>query len=143
MIDSEIKIILGNSHKDERGTVFFVNDFDMTAVRRLYYIEHVDVNFIRAWRGHKIEQRWFQVVNGSFCIKFVKIDNWNTPNRNSKIITFVITEDDNKILHMPSGYASGIQALEKNSKVIVFSDYGIDHAANDNYLYSYDYFGKW
>lgn len=73
------KIIKGENHNDSRGILFYNNDFDASAIKRLYVIDNHKTNFIRAWQGHKIEQRWFSVMQGSFKIKLTKIDNWEHP----------------------------------------------------------------
>ena len=53
------KIIKGENYNDSRGILFYNNDFDASAIKRLYVIDNQKTNFIRAWQGHKIEQRWF------------------------------------------------------------------------------------
>lgn len=137
------QIIQGGSHTDERGTLRFVNDFDLKEVRRFYYIIHSDVTTIRAWRGHKVEQRWFYVVKGEFKIKLVQIDNWIKPNPNLEQQTIILSAAKNQVLHIPVGYASSLQALEENSELMVFADSDISNAKNDDYLFPVDYFGKW
>jgi dTDP-4-dehydrorhamnose 3,5-epimerase-like enzyme len=134
------EIIKGGQHSDARGTLSFVNGFDMTEVKRGYMIEHPDPTVIRAWRGHKIEQRWFQVCKGSFEIRLVMIENWNTPDRGSEQLVFVLKESESSVLHIPKGYASSLQALEPHSKIMVFADYSIEHATNDDHLFPADYF---
>ena len=67
------QILTGGVFTDHRGTLKYNNGFDMSQVKRFYTIEHPDTSTIRAWRGHKIEQRWFSVSKGAFVIKLVKI----------------------------------------------------------------------
>lgn len=136
----EPNVITGGQFKDNRGRLSFVNDFDMTQVRRFYMIEHDNVEFIRGWRAHKTEQRWFYVSQGCFKIKLVKIDHWIEPNIALDQLEFILNEINSQILHIPKGYASSLQALEENSKLIVFADFGIDNAQNDDYLFPADYF---
>lgn len=135
-------VISGGIHTDQRGTLRFFNDFDMEPVKRFYIIEHPDTETIRGWRAHRIEQRWFQITQGAFKIQLIKIDNWEVPSKSLLIEEFIISAQDNKVLHIPKGFASSIQALENNSKVIVFADYGIENAKLDDYLYPVDYFIK-
>jgi dTDP-4-dehydrorhamnose 3,5-epimerase-like enzyme len=135
-------IIAGGMHTDQRGTIRFFNDFDMEPIKRFYIIEHTDIETIRGWRAHRIEQRWFQVTHGTFKIQLVKIDNWESPDKNLPKEEFIISPQDNQVLHIPKGFASSIQALESNSKVIVFTDYGIENAKLDDHLYPVDYFNK-
>jgi hypothetical protein len=116
-------IIKGNSHTDSRGTLFFNNDFDVSAIKRFYIIENQNTDFIRAWQGHKIEQRWFSAVQGSFSIKLICIDNWEKPSKMCNPFCFVLQEKKMDILHIPKGYESSVQSLEKGSKLLVMSDY--------------------
>ena len=46
-----------NSSADERGQVTFVNDFDMTDVKRSYVITNTLVKTVRAWHGHQNEKK--------------------------------------------------------------------------------------
>ena len=134
------EIIEGGRHTDSRGAITFVNEFDMSEIRRFYIIENVNIEIKRGWRAHRTEQRWFNVLTGAFRIQLIKIDNWEMPNKNLLFEEFILFSKDAKVLHVPKGYASCIQAMQKDSKLIVFADYGIDHAINDNYLYPEDYF---
>ena len=52
-------LIQGGIHSDERGALAFVNSFGMEAVRRFYLIRHSDTRVIRAWQGHRTEEKWF------------------------------------------------------------------------------------
>ena len=133
-------IIKGNTHCDERGMICFVNDFDMTPVRRFYRIVHQDIHVIRGWRAHKIEQRWFNVTKGAFSISLVRIDSWSNPSPDLPVKCFELLENENVILHVPPGYASLLRAIEPDSSLLVFGDYDIEHAQNDNYLYATNYF---
>lgn len=134
-------LIKGGSHSDQRGTITFMNDFDMDQVKRFYVIEHPDTKTIRAWRGHKIEQRWFHAIQGSFLIRIVEIENWENPNTDLPIIEFKLSAKSTEVLHIPVGYASSLQALEKDSKLIVFADYDISNVEKDNYLFPEEYWG--
>lgn len=133
------KITEGNRHSDSRGTLFFNNNFDASAIKRIYVIENTDTNFIRGWQGHKIEQRWFTTVKGSFRIQLIKIDNWSNPSKDLKISTFIINDKKQDILHIPHGYASSIQSLEEGSKLLVMADY-IFGEIQDEYRFEVNYF---
>jgi dTDP-4-dehydrorhamnose 3,5-epimerase-like enzyme len=133
------KIIKGGSHSDLRGTVFYNNNFDSSKIKRIYVIENQSTNFVRAWQGHQIEQRWFSVMNGSFKIQLIKIDNWNNPSRNLEKLTFNLRTEKLDVLYVPKGYVSSIQALEKDSKLLVMADYSLNEI-NDEFRFSNDYF---
>lgn len=136
------KIIKGDCHSDSRGSLFYNNDFDATEIKKIYIIENQNTYFIRAWQGHKIEQRWFSVVQGSFEIRLIEIDDWENPSK--KLVPFVCIINAEKlgVIHVPKGYVSSIQSLEEGSKLLVMADYLIGEN-NDEYRYAADYFDNY
>lgn len=137
-----MKFIQGDIARDARGQIRFVNDFDMSAVKRFYLIRNADLEVVRGWRAHKLERRWFFAVSGSFKIELVKIDNWIKPSNDLAIIEVILTEGANQILEIPMGFGSAITSLEMKSELLVYADFGKDHAEIDDYTYPLDYFGK-
>lgn len=133
------KITEGNSHADSRGTLFFNNNFDASAIKRIYVIENRSTNFVRCWQGHKIEQRWFTAVKGSFKIQVIEIDNWDSPSKELEIFTFVIDDKKQDVLHIPKGYVTSIQSLEEDSRLFVMADY-LFGEIQDDYRFAADYF---
>lgn len=142
-MNSQPTIIQGGIHQDERGKLSFVNDFDLTQVKRYYIIEHHDINVIRAWQGHKKEQKWFQVIGGSFQIALVQPDNWENPSDNLKVEKIILNANNNQVLHIPGNFANGFKALEENSKMIVFSDFTIEESTNDNFRFDNNKWLDW
>lgn len=132
-------IINGGCHSDVRGTLFFNNSFDATAIKRIYLIENKETTFIRGWQGHRIEQRWFSVLKGSFKIKLIAIDNWEHPSTDLKPFSFNINAATLDILHVPPGYVSSIQGLVEGAKLLVMADYRLNEI-NDEFRFSIDYF---
>lgn len=135
----EVKLIKGKHHTDQRGTLTFNNDFKMSDIKRMYTIENETVEFVRAWQGHKTEQRWFSAVAGSFKIKTVEIDNWSAPNKNLKQEEFILNSESLDVLHVPAGFMTSIQALEENSKIVSFANYELNEI-NDDHRFPSDYF---
>jgi dTDP-4-dehydrorhamnose 3,5-epimerase-like enzyme len=135
------KIISGNSHTDTRGTLFYNNDFDASQIKRVYVIENATNDVIRAWQGHKIEQRWFSAIKGSFKIGLIKIDNWENPAKSLEMHLFAVNADTLEVIHVPQGYVSSIQSLEEGSKLLVMADYLLGEV-KDEYRYDVDYFNK-
>jgi dTDP-4-dehydrorhamnose 3,5-epimerase len=133
-------LIEGASHTDQRGTLSFCNDFDLSEVKRFYKITHPDTTVVRGWRAHKIEQRWFHVIVGAFEIKLVKIDNFSNPDKQLPQKTFTLSSLKPNVLHIPVGFASSLRAVEPNSTILVFADSGVEGIKNDDYLYPSDYF---
>ena len=133
------KLISGNCHEDQRGSLKYNNHFDASEVKRIYLIENANTEFKRGWQGHKIEQRWFSVMQGSFRIQLIAIDHWDEPSTNLERFTFLIDSEKLDVLHVPSGYVSSIQSLEQGSKLLVLSDYLLG-AIQDEYRYELNYF---
>ena len=134
--------IIGGNAEDHRGSIRFVNDFDMTLVKRFYIIENKDTDTIRGWRAHRTEQRWFYVLEGAFSLKTVAIDDWEQPSRSLPVEETILRRADQRVIHVPVGYGTAFQALEPRSRLLVFADYGIDHAQEDDYTWPADYFGN-
>lgn len=132
-------IIKGKSHADNRGSLFFNNDFNASPIKRIYYIENKDTQFIRGWTGHKIEQRWFSATQGSFTIRLIKIDNWQKPSENLPVLEFELNSENIDILHVPKGYASAIQAKDEKSRLLVMADYSLGEITDD-YRFPINYF---
>jgi dTDP-4-dehydrorhamnose 3,5-epimerase-like enzyme len=132
-------LITGNQFKDQRGTLFFNNDFDLTNIKRIYVIENKNEDIVRAWQGHKIEQRWFSVIEGKFRIQLIEVDNWDKPSKNLPKIEFILKSENLDVLHVPPGFISCIQSLDKKSKLIAFTDYKLGEI-NDEFKYPTNYF---
>lgn len=132
-------LIKGDCHKDSRGTLIYNNDFDASNIKRIYVIENQNTDFVRAWRGHKIEQRWFSVVQGSFKIELIAIDNWDRPSKKMERFEFVLDSEKLDVLHIPSAYVSSIQSLKEGSKLLVMANYLLGEL-EDEYRFASDYF---
>ena len=132
-------VIKGGSHSDNRGNLTYNNDFDMSSIKRMYFIQNSSTSFVRAWQGHVIERRWFSVVKGSFEIKLIKIDNWENPTKNLDIFSSILNDQNLDVLFVPAGYVNSIQALEENSKLIAMSDYLLEEV-KDEYRFDSNYF---
>ena len=135
----EPTIISGGCSSDDRGTLLFNNSFDASEIKRVYIIENKDMDFIRAWQGHRIEQRWFSAIQGSFRIQLIAVDNWDNPSKGLVPITFIITAEKMDVLYIPPGYLSSIKALAEDAKLLVLADYHLNEI-KDEYRFSINYF---
>lgn len=136
----DVKVISGGIAADERGQIRFINQFDMTLVKRFYIIKNKDIELVRGWRAHKIEQRWFYVLSGSFMLSLVKIDNWENPDSNLTIERKLLQAVDNEVINIPPGFGTAFKALEPESELLVFADYPISHAALDDHTWQLSQF---
>ncbi|MHC8947783.1 WxcM-like domain-containing protein [Sphingobacterium hungaricum] len=132
--------IQGGEFTDDRGQIRFVNEFDMSRVKRFYIIKNKDTEFVRGWRAHRVEERWFYALSGSFIIDLVLIDNWNSASPDLPVRKYRLSSENQQIIHVPAGYGTAIQALESNSELLVFADHGIENAKNDDYTWPISFF---
>lgn len=139
----KVDLIKGGVHKDERGVIRFVNDFDLLHVRRFYHIHHSSINIIRAWQGHQIESKWFHCTKGAFVIKVIQIDNWENPSKKLEILSFELSAKESNVLHIPGGYVNGFKAVEKESSLLVFSDKDLKASKDDDYRFNKNYWQNW
>jgi dTDP-4-dehydrorhamnose 3,5-epimerase-like enzyme len=128
-------IILGENHIDERGIISFINTFRMDEIKRFYIISPKNTDIVRAWQAHTKEEKWFHVLNGCFLVVLVEIDDWNAPSDDIPHQEFVLHANKNQVLHIPSGYANGFIALEKDAKLLVFSNSSLEESAHDDFRF--------
>jgi dTDP-4-dehydrorhamnose 3,5-epimerase len=117
---AEPKIFKGGISVDDRGEVSFVNDFNFPGIKRFYTLFNHKSGFIRAWHGHKNEEKYFHVIQGASLICAVEIDNWNKPDPKLDIKRFTISSKSPSVLYIPKGYANGTMSLTDDCRVIVF-----------------------
>lgn len=132
-------IITGGEHSDARGTVSFVNGFDMSGVKRFYTITNSGTDVIRGWQGHQTEKKWFFCIKGSFSIRVVEVDNWAIPDKDVQINSYQLESGKPAILHVDGGCATAIQALEEDAMLIVFSDTDLSNSKADDFRFDLDY----
>jgi len=142
------QIITGGKQSDDRGELIYFNDFDMSGVKRFYQIANASTSSatsypIRAWQGHKFEEKYFYVNQGTFFIAVVKIDDWSYPSKNLKAEKYILTAKEPKILNIPAGYANGIKPLEANSLLIIYSTVTLEESLKDDYRYDKNLWINW
>lgn len=129
-------LISGNKFTDERGTVRFVNDFDLSPVVRMYTIQPA-AKLIRAWQGHQQEQKWFYAAAGQFEVKIAEVVDWE-PLKLGKTQAYILDAAQPSVLHIPTGHLNGLRALSPHSNLIVFSDMTLAQSEADDMRFSLD-----
>jgi dTDP-4-dehydrorhamnose 3,5-epimerase-like enzyme len=140
------KTIFGGLHQDIRGIVSFVNDFDLTPIKRFYQIHHTETETIRGWQGHQKESKWFYCSQGGFVVNCVKLKNREhieqseTPNtlgteRDDFVEYFELKSESPCVLYVPSGYATGFKALTPHSTLFVYSDFTVSESQADDFRF--------
>jgi len=137
------KLIKGGVFTDERGELEYINDFDLSLIKRMYIIRHPDKKVIRAWQGHQQEHKYFKCIKGSFVVAWKKIDDFSNPNDSNKSEFVILQKSKNQVLSIPPGYANGLKALEDNSEIMVFSDYYLNESLDDKIRFDQNLWFDW
>lgn len=125
-------IIKSDLFKDNRGKLFSCNEFNMSSVKRLYVIENFDSNYIRGWKGHKIETRWFFATRGSIIINTILISDLENSHPSPELKTFILNEDNLNVLEVPPGFATSIKQYSNGDRICVFADYEIGVSGDED-----------
>jgi dTDP-4-dehydrorhamnose 3,5-epimerase len=136
-------LITGGASTDDRGRVFFANEFDLSNCRRLYFVENFSVGTVRAWHAHRHEQKWVLAVNGAALACCVQIDDWESPSTEMKVHRFVLDAVNPSVLSIPAGYANGAMSLMPGTKLLYLSDASLDESVGDDVRYPSRYWDPW
>lgn len=127
---SSISNTFFETHSDRRGILTYLNTDWLTKVVRLYCITPSDTNVIRGWQGHLKESKWFICTKGIMEIDTAIIDaEINLLQENTK---FVLQSNIPSVLYVPGGHATAIRAFEKNSTLMVFSNFSTEESKKDD-----------
>lgn len=137
------KLIEGGLAVDDRGSVMFVNDFDLADIRRFYVISNHAAGFVRAWHYHRHERKHVVVLHGAVLVQAVAVDDEENPSRDLEVHRFVLSDAKPSALVIPPAYAHGTMTLSAGAKVVFFSDSTLEESLDDDIRYAADYWGSW
>ena len=135
-MNSKITKTQGGLFADDRGYLRFVNDFDLTDVKRFYQVENHSKNYIRAWHGHQKEGKYVYVSKGSALIGAVDM-------KTEEIFKTTLTSQSPSVLYIPPGYANGFKTLEDNTILMFFSTSTLEESKGDDVRFDYDKWNIW
>jgi dTDP-4-dehydrorhamnose 3,5-epimerase-like enzyme len=141
--DGGPRIIPGGSSADDRGRVSFVNDFDPSGAKRLYFVENFAAGMVRAWHAHKHEAKWVLAVSGAALACAVEVDDWEQPSPDLEVHRFTLDAANPSVLEIPGGYANGAMSLLPNTKLLYFSDATLDGSLDDDYRFPARHWDPW
>ena len=143
MTESSTPLLLNvGKSEDQRGYVEFYNELKLDYYKRFYIVSNPIEGTVRAWHGHKIEEKLIKVLKGEFLICLVKVDNWDQPSKNLEILKYKLNENSG-LLYVPSGYANGAINLSSDSKIMYFSSLVLEDSINDDYRFDSKYWNPW
>lgn len=126
-----IKIIDGGVHEDARGSLRFVNDFDLTPVKRFYTISNSEEQPQRGWIGHKRETKWFFPLRGKTTISVEPMGTWEcfaVPE-----FELLLDADEPKVLMVPPGNWFCITQDDGAAEVQIFSNCFVGEFKDDDF----------
>ncbi len=131
------KLFLGSSFMDSRGELHAFPTFDLKEIVRMYTIEPLNDQIIRAWQGHFKERKWFYAACGSFEVQTIPIDPSGKPDSRERR-KWMLSAAESAVLAIPGGYLNGLRALEASSSLLVFSDFDLEASKADDIRISLD-----
>jgi dTDP-4-dehydrorhamnose 3,5-epimerase-like enzyme len=136
-------LLQGDLATDDRGSVGFVNDFDLQGTRRFYVVRNHRAGFVRAWHGHRQESKAVTVLTGTALVCCVQPDDWENPSPDLHIDRFVLASSKPSVLVIPSGYANGSMSLTSDATLLFFSDSALEESHGDDYRFPSRLWDPW
>ena len=140
---NEFSQVAGGKAFDDRGSLTFINDLDLSQFKRFYIVENHARGFVRAWHGHKKEAKAVVVVSGSALVAAVKVDNWESPSKDLKVERVVLSAEKPAALLIPAGYANGFMTLTESAKVMFLSTSSLEESAGDDFRFDARLWNPW
>lgn len=138
------KLLGGKIATDDRGSVSFVNDFDIekAGVKRCYWVRNHQQGFVRAWHGHQYEAKYITVIHGAAIIGAVNV-NFGKADKSAQPVRYVLSGTLPQVLHIPAGYANGLKTLTADAIVLVFSTATVEESASDDVRFPAHFWDIW
>jgi dTDP-4-dehydrorhamnose 3,5-epimerase len=137
------ELLAAGAAADDRGRLYFANDFDLRQCRRMYIVENFATGTVRAWHAHRRERKWVMALAGAALACCVAVDDWDAPSRDAEVHRFTLDAEQPKLLAIPAGYANGAMSLLPRTKLIYFSDAALDDSLQDDIRYPARYWDPW
>ena len=129
------RLIAGGLAIDDRGSVAFVNDFELGGVKRFYLVTNHRAGFVRAWHAHRREAKYVTVTRGAAVVGAVHIDDWQSPSRDAVVHRHVLAAQKPNLLYIPAGYANGFMSLTEDATLLFFSTATLAESRDDDTRY--------
>ena len=131
-------IIKGGLSVDDRGSLRFVNDFKFDRIVRFYLVENHSAGFVRAWHGHRHEQKYVYVVSGAALIVAVRLEDARKDLPPERCFRTVLSDSSPSIVRIPGGYYNGFKTLTPGCRVMFFSDASLEQSMSDDLRLPYE-----
>jgi len=137
----DVFVIDGGVSVDDRGSIRFANEFQFQNIKRFYQVQNHRAGFIRAWHGHKKEEKYVWVASGSAVVALVPLD----ANQGDlcQVRTIVLSEQAPKVLRIPAGHYNGFMSLTTDTRILFFSTSTLEESSQDDIRLPYDAWNIW
>ncbi len=128
-----LKTDIAPTFGDDRGYFTAIN-FE-SEMKRAYLIRNHKAGTIRAFHGHKKEEKTLYCLKGAFKVICISMDSkeWKP---------FTITEKGSNMLKIPSRVYNGFVSLTDDSELLVLSSSTFEESKGDDFRIPYDALGK-
>jgi dTDP-4-dehydrorhamnose 3,5-epimerase-like enzyme len=135
--------IKGGISIDDRGSLTFVNDFNIENFKRFYTVRNHTQGFVRAWHGHLNETKAIMAISGTAIVAAVEMTSTKSPDKNKEVYKYVVSSSSPGIVLIPAGFANGFKTLAPDTVLLIFSSSTLEESTGDDYRFPYDYWDPW
>ena len=143
VVRQEPDLIKGSMFVDDRGSISFVNDFDLAEMRRFYVVSNHEAGFIRAWHCHVEESKYVMALSGTAILALVYVEDPENPPIDPEIYRYILTASAPTVVWVPPGYAHGAKTLSPDTKLIFFSDASLAESQKDDFRFDAFQWDPW
>ncbi len=136
-------LLRGGSATDDRGSLFFINDFDTAKARRFYIVTNHASGFIRAWHAHRKEGKFVTVLRGAALIGAVRVADMANPDPRATVERYVLSERSPSMLYIPPGFANGAMTLTPDAMIQYFSTSTLEESKGDDIRFDARLWDPW
>ena len=138
-----VEFIEGGLAVDDRGKLAFCNALDMREIKRFYQVTNHNATFVRAWHGHKREDKYIFLGKGAALVATVRVDDWDHPNKDAHIERFVLSEMKPGVVYVPGGHAHGFKTLTADTQLMFFSTSTLEESLKDDFRFDAYFWNPW
>ena len=142
-MNDDLTLFEGGSAVDDRGEVGFINELDLSGVRRLYTVSNHSPGLVRAWHAHKKEAKFVSVLVGAAVVAAVRIDDWASPSKELPVQRYVLSSNKPRVLYIPAGFANGAMTLAADTRLLYLSTATLEESREDDFRFPARYWDPW
>ena len=139
----EPRLIEGGLAVDDRGTVAFVNDFDLAPVRRFYVVSNHRQG-LRPRLARSSHERKFVTVLRGLRPRLLRADRrLGRPFAGAAVSALRAFGAQPSVVEIPEGYANGFMSLTDDVSVMFFSSSTLEESHGDDVRYPARHWDPW